>query len=331
MISLSRTRVLVLCFLSLISLGVLLTASAIPAQQQEEGSKGIKSEEVVPRAKGRSGGPASQGSRRNQTYTSNIKRPVAGPPKGEEDVRLGLTIFRYEPRGAVYRSRGEGTKDILMEGTEEAPTPSNELADWNGADWTRATPNEQFAVGQAVRLHFEPLTKAGYLYIVHQELYADGAAVTAKLLFPTLRTNKGNNLVQPNADLWIPRAPAYFRIKPSQSNKTHVGELLTVVLRAEAPNEILRQSLKDGPLLLEADVLKRLFAGAKGAIIRMNLNGSEGQKQTTREMSKDIGMEGDEALTEDDPLPQTIYETRRQAGQPVIFRIPLKFKGNLRD
>jgi hypothetical protein len=45
-------------------------------------------------------------------------------------------------------------------------------------------------------------------------------------------------------------------------------------------------------------------------------------------MSKDIGMEGDEELTQDDPLPQTIYETRRQAGQPVVFHILLKFKGN---
>jgi hypothetical protein len=59
----------------------------------------------------------------------------------------------------------------------------------------------------------------------------------------------------------------------------------------------------------------------------MNLDGGEGQKQTMREMGKDIGMEGCEALTRDDPLPQTVYETRRQAGQPVVFRIPLKFKG----
>jgi len=58
----------------------------------------------------------------------------------------------------------------------------------------------------------------------------------------------------------------------------------------------------------------------------MNLDGGRGQKQTAGEMRKDIGMEGDEALTEDDPLPQTVYETRRRAGQPVVFRIPLKFK-----
>jgi hypothetical protein len=326
MISLLRTRRSVLCFLGLITLALLLTASALPAQEQEEGSKGIKSEEVVPRAKGGSGNPKSRAARPSQTYTSNIKRSKARPQKGEEDLRLGLTIFRYEPGGSVYRAGDEGTKDILMEGTEEAPTPPKELADWKGADWTRARPDEQFAVGQAVRLHFEPLTKAGYLYIVHQELYADGGAGPARLIFPTLRTRNGNNLVEPEASLWIPRAPAYFRIKPSASNKTHVGELLTVVLRAEAPNEILRQPLKDRPLMLGAEVLQRLFTGAKEAAIRMNLDRGEGKKQTTRETSKDIVMEGDEALMEDDPLPQTIYETRRKEGQPVIFRIPLRFK-----
>ncbi|MGA9993904.1 MAG: hypothetical protein WBP93_00755 [Pyrinomonadaceae bacterium] len=326
MISLSRTRSSILFFLNLLSVVALLTAAVVLAQEQEEGGKGIKSEEVVPRAKSKSSSSTSQDLRRKKTYTSNVKRLTAVPPKGEEDVRLGLTIFRYEPRGTVYRPDNEGTKDILMEGTEEAPTPPNKLAEWNVADWTRAMPDNHFAVGQVVRLHFEPLTKAGYLYILHQELYASGTTGPARLLFPTLRTNNGNNLVQPNVDLWIPRAPAYFRIKPSESNKAHVGELLTVVLRAEAPNEILRQSLEDKPLLLEADDLKRLIAGAKGTAIRMNLDGGEGQKQTTQEMSKDIGMEGDEALTQDDPLPQTVYETRRQAGQPVVFRIPLKFK-----
>jgi hypothetical protein len=326
MTSLLRAQSLVSYLLGL-TLGVVwLTATTVLSQEQE-GSKGIKSEEVVPRAKSRSGNSGSKRPRRKKTYTSNIMRPSERPPKGEEDVRLGLTIFHFEPRGTVYRPSNDGTKDILMEGTEEAPTPPNKLADWNVADWTRARPDEQFAVGQAVRLHFEPLTKAGYLYVVHQELYTDGSAGPARLLFPTLRTNNGNNLVRPNVDLWVPRAPAYFRIRPSKSNKTHVGELLTVVLRGEAPGDILRWPLGDEPLSLEADDLTRLVAGARGATINMNLDGGQGQKQTHQELRKDIDMEGDEALTEDDPLPQTIYETRRRAGQPVVFRIPLKFKG----
>lgn len=307
-----------------------LVCSAVtlsPTRAQEEGSKGIKSEEVVPRTKGRAGGPAKQGARRKRTYTSNVKRAASPPPKGEEDVRVGLTIVRYEPRGAVYRPGGEGTKDILMEGTEEVPTPPNKVTDWEGTDWTRAIPDEQFAVGQAVRLHLEPLTGDGYLYIVHQELYADGTAGPARLLFPTLRTSSGNNLVRPNTDIWIPRAPAYFRIRPSESNKKHVGELLTVVLRPEAPRDLLRRAIEDQPLALSVDELGRLFAGAKGAAIRMNLDDGQGQKQTASELSKDIGMEGQEAtLQDDDALPQTIYETRRRSGQPVIIPISLKFK-----
>ena len=328
MISRLNTRLSVLCFLSLISGVICLTFATIPAQAQEEGSKGIKSEEVVTRAKSSSGRPASPDSQQKKTYTSNVKRRSTPPQQGEEDVRIGLTIFRYEPRGTVYRPGAGGTKDILMEGTEEAPLPPNKLTARNVEDWVRATPDMQFAVGQVVRLHFEPLTKAGYLYILHQELYAGGSTGPARLLFPTLRTNNGNNLVQPYSDLWIPRPPAYFHIKPSESNKTHVGELLTVVLRAETPGKTLRQSLADRPLLLEEEDIKRLTAGAIDATGRMNLDGGAGLKQTIREMSKDIGMEGAEELAQEDPLPQTIYETRRQAGQPVVFRIPLRFKGN---
>lgn len=324
MTSYLRTR---LPFFSLLSLAVTcLTAAAVPVQEQEDRTKDIKSEEVVTRTQSGSGKSASQASGRKKTYTSNIKRPAAAPPRGEEDVRLGLTIFRYEPRGTVYRPDGEGTKTIFMEGTEKAPTPPTKIADWDSSDWTRTTPEEQFAIGQAVRLHFEPLTRAGHLYVVHQELYADDSTGPARLLFPTLRTNNGNNFVRPNVDLWVPRAPAHFRIRSSKSNKTHVGELLTVVLRPEAPSDILRQRLENEPIPLEAADLDRLVAGAKVAAISMNLDGGQGQKQTRREMSKEIGMEGVEALTEDDPLPQTIYEARRKAGQPVIFRIPLRFK-----
>lgn len=315
--------------LRLLTLGaaVLWFNAAVPVFAQEEGSKGIKSEEVVPRLKkGKPRSSASQEAPRKRTYTSDVKRPAAAPSRGEEDVRLGVTIFRFEPRGVVYRRGREGTKDIVLEGTEEAPTPPSKVSDWDGAHWARATPEEQFAIGQAVRLHFEPLTEAGYLYIVHQELYADGTTGHPRLLFPTLKTNSGNNLVLPNADLWIPRAPAYFRIKPSESNRAHVGELLTVVLRAEAPAAILRRPLENSPLSLGAEEFNRLVAGAGSASIKMNLDGGRGQKQTAREMRKDIDMEGDETLTEDDPLPQTIYETRHRSGQPVVFRIPLKFK-----
>lgn len=322
--SLLQARFSSLRLFALVAGVVCLCAAAFA---QEEGNKGIKSEEVVTRPKDRSHALATQETHRKRTYTSDVKRPAAAPRNDEEDVRLGLTIFRFEPRGAVYRPGSDGTKDILMEGTEEAPTPPAKVSEWDVADWARAAPDEQFAIGQAVRLHLEPLKGAGYLYVVHQELYADGATSPPRLLFPTLKTNGGNNLVRPNADLWIPRAPAYFRIKPSESNKTHVGELLTVVLRAEPPAGILRRPLEERSLQLETDEFNRLTAGAKGAAVKMNLDGGQGQKQTTGEMRKEIGMEGEEALTDDDPLPQTVYESRRVVSQPVVFRIPLRFKG----
>lgn len=315
-----RSRFLVLFLFSLV---IVLPMVSTTRSQDEEGSKGIKSEEVVSRSAKKSSGPTHTTAR--ATYTSKGKRPLVPPRKGEEDVRLGLTLFRFEPRGAVYRPGGEGTKDIFMEGTEDSPTPPKQLSEWNVADWTRAMPESQFAVGQVVRLHFEPLTSSRYLYIVHQELYADGTSGAASLLFPTLRTNNGDNLVEANKDLWIPRAPAYFQIKPSSTRKNHVGELITVILRSD-PANLLPQPLANKPMALSADDLARLIAGATGAPVSLNLNGAAGQKQTPQEGRKDIGMEGEEALTQDDPLPQTVYETRGKAGQPVVFRVPLKFK-----
>jgi hypothetical protein len=145
-------------------------------------------------------------------------------------------------------------------------------------------------------------------------------------LFPTLKTNNGNNLIAPNRDLWIPRAPAYFRLTPSAANKNHVGELFTVVIRAEAPDKILPQALGDKPMSLSTEDLASLIAGSSGDAIRLNLDGGAGRRQTVQETRKDVTQEDEEDLNEDDPLPQTVYETRRKKGQPVMMRVLLRFK-----
>lgn len=305
----------------------LLQPMMVAAQEQEEGEKSIRSAEVIGNRK-RGTAPATTIQSR-RTYTANRKRPKTPPAQNQEDVRLGLTVFRYEPPGTTYRDGAEGTKDIGFEGEEEAPTPPKEASAWKSSDWTRAIPQTQFAVGQVMRLHFEPLTQSGYLYIIHQELYADGTTGEAKLLFPTLKMNGGDNLIRANRDLWIPRTGAYFRILPSSTNKRHVGELFTAVLRSESPAQILPQAISDKPMPLPSSVLNKLISGAGSEVIRMNLDNGEGQRLTTRETEegrKDVETGGDEVLTAEDEPPQTIYEARRKAGQPVMIRIPLRFK-----
>lgn len=305
---------------------------------QEDGEKGIQSAEVVerralvqptnPRAK--TSTPPQRNTRR-RTYSANRKRLKVQITRNEEDVRLGVTLFRYEPPGTTYTSGVDGTKDIGFEGNEGDPTPPDSIAAWKASDWTRATTKTQFAVGQVVRLHFEPLTKSGYLYIIHQEMYADGSHGEATLIFPTLKTNGGNNLIIPNQDLWVPRAGAFFRIKPSKSNEKHVGELITVVLRAEAPADILPEAIRDKAMSLTKADVDKLLKWANSDVIEMNLDGGEGEKQTateTQEGRKDIGMEGSESLTDADALPQNVFEARRKVGQAVVFRVPLRFKPN---
>lgn len=305
-------------------------------QDQEDGQKGIQSAEVIirpeikpPTNSATKTNPNPKRPARRRTYSANKKRLTKPPARGEEDVRLGLTVFRYEPPGTTYSTGSDGTKDIGLEGTEEAPTPPKEASAWDPAHWTRATTKTQFAIGQIVRLHFEPLTQSGYLYIIHQELYADGTNGSATLLFPTPKLNGGKNLIKANQDLWIPRTGAYFRIKPSTSNKSHVGELFTVVVRSEAPAQILPETIGDKPMALTQAAFNKLTQGAIVPVIELNLDEGEGEKQTPRETEegrKDIGVEGRESLTVDDALPQTVYEGRRKAGQPIVVRIPLRFK-----
>ena len=68
----------------------------------------------------------------------------------------------------------------------------------------------------------------------------------------------------------------------------------------------------------------------------LNLDGGDGAKLTAREtaegrtdVGKDVGVEGveqEKPLAPDDALPQTVYEARRRKGEPILIRIPLRFR-----
>ena len=118
-------------------------------------------------------------------------------------------------------------------------------------EWTpeRISSTTELRVGDRVRLSIES-PRDGYLYVVDREQYADGSFGDPYLIFPTLRTNNGDNRVRPGRLVDMPAQsdnPNYFTLIPSPSREDQVAEVLSIIVTTE-PLENLR--LAEKPLKL---------------------------------------------------------------------------------
>jgi len=70
------------------------------------------------------------------------------------------------------------------------------------AEWTpdRSYLDEPIRDNEMVRLSIESARK-GYLYVIHQDIYPDGAFSNPELIFPTTRLCGGDNRVGPGGPL----------------------------------------------------------------------------------------------------------------------------------
>lgn len=283
--------------------------------QDEDGQKGIQSSEVLERpikpptkaavntsASGAANTkPPAKKPRKRSTYSAKTNFTKAPPIQGNEYVKVGVTIWRVQ---------GDGSKGFEQVGEEAQTLEQVEVG-------------TQLAIGSNVRLGVEPLTRDGYLYIIDREQFADGSYGTPQLIFPTLRTRKGNNLIRAFERLLIPGRPSYFRINPSRMGKMQVAEVLTIII---SPSELsLPSPLSDKPMALRAEQFKEWETKWSAPVVELEMEGGAGI--TTG--AKDLGQVGEESqqLTDDDPYPQTVYRASVNKGSPMLVTVPLRFEG----
>jgi hypothetical protein len=277
----------------------LICAGAVRAQDQE-GSKSIESKEVVERPVNTTKtSPSGTKSRRRVTYSSSkpfTKRPTT---LSTEFAAIGVTIRRLQVK--------DGSKDLEQEGEE--------------AQLEQVETGAPLIIGSRVRIYLEPLMRAGFLYVIDREQFADGTYGTPRLIFPTLRTRNGNNQVRVNELIQIPRPPSYFRINPSSSGKTQVAEVLTIII-ARAPLE-LPTPLGEKAMTLNAEQVKEWERKWSSPVTSFEMEGGAGQATG----AKDLDQVGEEAeLKENDPLPETVYRATIITGNPLLLTVPLRFK-----
>jgi len=285
---------------------------------QDDGSRQIVLEEFTKaRPTSTSPGPRRPGPRRKATagvkarvpkYTRKSPALLAALQPDLSTMEVGVTIWRLQPGVA---SDG-GARVLVMENAQSSQwTPQRIEAD---------TP---LRVGERVRITIES-PRAGYLYVIDREQYADGSFGDAYLIFPTLRTRGGDNRVRPGRLIDIPAqedTPSYFTLVPSPNRSDQVAEVLTVLVTPE-PFEDLQ--LSNNPVKLSRDDVAKWERSWSTQVERFEMVGGAGQSWT--QMEKEASsLSSARLLTQEEPPPQTIFRIGSKNKKAFLVTVPLRY------
>lgn len=212
--------------------------------------------------------------------------PIEAPVGAINDELIGITIWRLREARA---SDTNNTPRLLVQ-------EKRLVAERVEADTT-------FRETDRVRLSIEvPRTLDHYLYVIDREVYTDGTMSDPYLIFPTMGTRNGNNVVTAGKIIDIPAPEDDIPLFNFTSFKRdRVSERLTIIVSPQP----LAVALNDGPLQLsQSQVAQWEEQWGSRALERREARGGPSRGWTKAE--KEAG-EGKRLLTQRDPLPQSIY------------------------
>lgn len=299
-----------------------LAALSLPfaavTRSQDDNSRQIVLEEFT---KAR---PATTSNKAAGPSGTKVKKPTSAkaPPRyvrktpavlvtmkvNSEVMEIGVTIWRLRPGVG----NDAGARVLVME--DARPT-----------EWTpqRIEADTPLQVGERVRLSIES-PRAGYLYVIDREQYADGSYGDAYLIFPTLRTRGGDNQVRPGKLIDIPAQednPSYFTLIPTPSRRDQVAEILSIIV---APEPIASLRLTDRPLKLSKSDVVRWEASGSAEVERFEMVGGAGMPWSKVEMAASAAGSS-RILTQEEPAPQTIYRIGTKNKNVIMITVPLRY------
>ncbi len=276
------------------------------AQQQEESTRGIWPPGFRP-------APATTAAKPNKprpagAYKRVTPRPEA-PIEATAESTLGLTLWRLRPE-EVAEANDKTIGRILV-------AVGNEKKSWIPE---RVEANTTFAFGQMVRLSIE-IPRNGFLYVIDREQYADGSFGQPFLIFP----QKANeNTVAAGSVVEIPNQQSEsfaFRFDPPKANERPLAaEMLTLLV---TPKPLAELNAFIGTVnALDAALVTKWERDYGGQVEQLELKDGAGQAYT--KVEKQAGLTRSVALTDEDPLPQTIFRVAAKPGSPLVVRVPLR-------
>jgi hypothetical protein len=220
---------------------------------------------------------------------------------------LGVTLWRLRPA-----SSKDDIQARLLD--HEGDTDSPLIAE-------RVSSDTQFKEGQKVRLSIES-PRTGYLYVIDREQYSDGTFSDPYLIFPTLKTNGGDNAVTAGRLVEIPDQndkPIYFKMNRSRADQS--AEVLTLLVSIK-PIPNLQLEMK--PLKLRPEQFAQWEKAWNAPTKRVELMKRVGTTYTKAEMT--AGASATSLLSNNDPPPQTIYRVSSKPGDPALITISLQYE-----
>ena len=238
---------------------------------------------------------------------STRKNTVSRQPKTKPvlvETKLGVTFWRLRPPKS-----------------EEDDAPTFPVANGKRLEqWTaeRVDSTTNFRKGDHVRFTIET-PRNGFIYIVNREFYTDGTSGNAKLIFPTLRTRGGDNVVTQGTLIEIPPSNgemSYFNIEPDRND--YAGEELYVIV---SPNKLpnIKIGLEAQDVTLKT--LNKWLEDWSATVDIYDAEDGEGIAYTGTEAEAATVKTRSLRLAE--PSPQTIYSVRVPKNQPLLvpFRL----------
>jgi hypothetical protein len=243
--------------------------------------------------------------RRATRPLANTKRQIRLP-----ETEIGITIWRLRPS----RPEDESNARLLV------------MRDSDPTHWTpeRIESDAPLKVGDRVRISIEA-PRAGYLYVIDREQYADGSLGDAYLIFPTKRTRGGDNRVRPGKLIDIPAQednPHHFTLVPSPARSDQVGEVLSIIL---SPQPLDALVITDKPLQIEPEDVVKWEKLWGAAFEKFEMEGGAGLAWTRQEREAS-SQSGGRYLTQDEPSPQTIYRLAGNANRALLVNVKLNYR-----
>ena len=260
----------------------------------------------------RPGPHASASQQRSPQYrlTKPAHKPVAKEPNdaGKSSVAIGVTVWKLQPP-----LPGDGARLLLQEPLgSETPvqlTPH------------RMEANELLKKDDRVRLSVES-PMSGYIYVIDQEMHANGTLEPPYLIFPTNKTRGGNNSVHAGQMLEIPAQtdrPNVFKVTPKSLDES--GEKVTIIV---SPAPISGLTVTDREQILSTATFESWVREWGSDSEEYELEGGKGQPWTASE--KQAGQDGSRLLTQDDPPPQTVFVFPGRAGKSIVASLNLQLE-----
>ena len=215
---------------------------------------------------------------------------------------VGVTLWRLRP---PHRS-DSGERLIVHD--------DNATTEWVPERISAIT---RLGQGDRLRISVEAV-RAGYVYIIDREQYADGSLGEPYLIFPTNRTGGGDNQVAIGRLLDIPAqddSPPFFVMKKSRPD--HVAEVLSVIV---TPSRLEGIKITDKALKLTDEQVASWEKEWGSSVGRMEM-AMAGQPWTREE--KDARTR---ALTASAPPPQLVfYRPSVKPTEPMFVKLRLAY------